>query len=229
MQNKENYYRFVGEKKDYLLVNKAAGFLVQSSKDKEENNLTDLLSKEKEDKLHLITRLDRPVSGLCLFAKSKRFIRYILEEQEQNRVIKTYLALVEGKLELSSQEMAHYGRHDTGIHKCLVSETPNKGFTEMKSIVNTVNVLDRYTLISIKLFGGKFHQIRAQLSSIGHPVRGDVKYGARRKNKDRSIHLHAYNIQFNNLNDDKVSYTAELPKNDDLWQIVINNNLLTDG
>jgi 23S rRNA pseudouridine1911/1915/1917 synthase len=132
--------------------------------------------------------------------------------------LKEYLAIVEKK------EIA-----DSGIliDKLVKSSTQKKSFIsetseakESRLQYTVLHTLDQYLLLTIKLTTGRFHQIRSQLSNAGIPVRGDVKYGARRKNKDRSIGLHSWKVIFTHPStNQKLEFKAELPEND-IWPII---------
>ena len=213
----------------YLAVSKPSGLLSQASKNEGEAHLIDQLDPRLYKSLHLLTRIDRPVSGLCLLSKSKSFSKHYLNLQSMGKVNKSYLALVEKKLILNNETIRHLGLHDKKRHKTHITKnTDHKDKMSLVSQMNTLLVLDNYSLISVSITAGKFHQIRAQLSALGHPIKGDVKYGARRKNKDRSIHLHSAAINFENIDGQAVEITAGLPKNDDLWSLIhekmINSN-----
>ena len=91
---------------------------------------------------------------------------------------------------------------------------------ELSSRFNTLLKLDRYSLLEIEMNSGRFHQLRSQCAHLGHPIKGDVKYGARRSNKNRSIHLHSYEIRFMSRSLKEEVFQADLPKNDDLWGLI---------
>ena len=109
---------------------------------------------------------------------------------------KTYWALVEGKPEKSEATLENYLVSDGRINKTFISDEKNPA--AKKSILNykTIATWDRYTLLEINLLTGRKHQIRAQLSATGHPIKGDLKYGARRSNRDGGISLQAHKIEF---------------------------------
>jgi 23S rRNA pseudouridine1911/1915/1917 synthase len=210
-------HNIVADTADYLILNKNAGILVQGSENNE-SSLLDLLEPDiKQSNLHLLTRIDRPVSGVVLFSKSKSFNKHYLEEQENGKIIKTYIAIVEGHPDKQKFQLTHYHRQDSKFKKARISDTQIKGYKKIELECECIQKLDNYTIVSMELKSGKFHQIRAQLSHIGHPIKGDVKYGARRKNPDRSIYLHAYKISFSDLNQKVQSYTAQPIKENTLW------------
>lgn len=140
-------------------------------------------------------RLDRPVSGALLIALDNDVLNGLNAAFADRRVEKTYLAIVEGRVEQGA-DLAHHLVHDTRLRKARVVDGPRKGATLCRLRVDPVRVGDRYTLVKVVPEGGRFHQIRAQLSAAGHPIKGDVKYGARRGEPDRSIALHAHRLRF---------------------------------
>jgi 23S rRNA pseudouridine1911/1915/1917 synthase len=211
------------QNKDYLCAWKPAGMLSQSGKDQIHPDLLKLLEGKTKKKLHLLSRLDRPVSGLIMLSSSKKFSAYYQDIQKAGRIRKTYIAIVEGALEVENAEYTHYLYHDKKTYKARVEDQQSKGYSSATIKLNTIAKLDNYSIISIILESGKFHQIRAQLAHLGHAVKGDVKYGSRRSNKGKFIYLHAYQIDFTNKEGEKKSFNAPLPKNDTLWELVEQN------
>jgi len=109
--------------------------------------------------------------------------------------------------------------HDKKNQKARVSQTATDKTREASLDYKIIKALDKYTIVELSLTSGKFHQIRVQLSECGHPIKGDVKYGARRGNKDRSIHLHARKLVFKDLHKKEQSYMAAFPSDDSLWKL----------
>jgi len=207
---------------DFLIAYKRAGLLSQQS-DAGETSLEAELKSKKHPKLHLQSRLDRPVSGLVLFSKSTDFNKHYTRIQANGRVEKEYLAIVEGKLSKNTSEytvLDHFHVHDKKHLKARISEEQTANFKPITLKYKVLITLDNYTVLSVILNTGRFHQIRAQLAHIGYPVKGDVKYGARRGNKDRSIHLHSHKLRFKNLEGNKREYVAPIPLADTLWELV---------
>ncbi len=169
--------------------------------------------------IYLIHRIDRPASGVVLFAKTKKAI-VKLNKQFQNRDIKkTYLAIVKNAPKEKEGELIHYLRKNSKINKSYTSDEPIKGYKKAILQYKTIGKSKNYHLLKIELETGRHHQIRAQLAAIGSPIKGDVKYGARRGNKDRSIHLHAWKLFFlHPITSKKVELLAELP-NDVIWNV----------
>ena len=204
---------------EYLTVNKPNGYLSQKPENPDELSIFNLPELSK-DNVHVITRLDRPVSGIVLVSLKKSINLHFQKIQKQNKLLKTYLAIIEGKPQHPEGELKHYLFHNKKKFKSYISDNENENFKAVNLKYKLLMSLDNYSVLSIEIHQGKFHQIRAQLSHIGCPVKGDVKYGARRKNKDRSIHLHAYKIEFLDRAEKNQSIMAPMPQNDNLWKIV---------
>jgi 23S rRNA pseudouridine1911/1915/1917 synthase len=169
------------EHQEYLIINKGIGLAVQS---KEDTDLLRILERQYNKKLHLITRLDQPVSGLVLIAKNKSIAAHFSGLMSEGRINKKYTAIVEGKL--SRAEGSIISNLTKKHTKNFIDEHGKKSVLDYK----VIKELDRYTVLEITTDTGRFHQIRAQLQSIGHPIKGDLKYGAKRSNKEGGIYLH---------------------------------------
>lgn len=180
----------------HLLIScKPAGMPVQSDPTGDEDLLTWLRRERREPTLGLAHRIDRPVSGLVLIARSTEANSALQALFRERRVEKRYWAIVEGRVEEAEAELRHRLVHDARKHKAITA----KGGEEGDEACTRIRLLargDRYSLVECMPEGGAFHQIRAQLAAWGHPIKGDVKYGARRGEKDRSIALHAREIRF---------------------------------
>lgn len=184
-----------------------------------DSNLKNLLEAYSKHDLHIITRTDRPVSGLSLFAKSAKAAKDLSDQIKENSISKSYLAIVEGIPKEESGELTNFlfkGRSN----KSIVVDENYKGAKKSILTYSTVAKLDNYTILRVELKTGRFHQIRSQLAHMGCPIKGDVKYGARRKNKDRSIHLHAYELSFNHpITRERKAYSVLPDATDNLWKI----------
>jgi len=202
----------------YIVAQKPAGMpcVPDQSGDK---NLKNLLEAYSKHDLHILTRIDRPVSGLCLLAKSQNAAKHLSNQIKGSGMEKTYLAIVEKSPPESSAQIEHYlmkGRNN----KAMIVEEGHKGAKKAILSYETIVKLDNYTVLKIELKTGRFHQIRSQLAYIGCPIKGDVKYGARRKNKDRSIYLHAYQLTFAHPVTQEQKMYQVLPNQEDtLWKI----------
>jgi len=196
------------EDRELIIVNKKAGEPTQSdlSGDK------DLFSKTKKlfgEELYLVNRLDRPVSGIVVFAKSKESYNSLKQKWQESNVVKEYFAIVEGKWSTTPVMVTQRIKKGRGSKAIIHQEGKESSLT-----VEAFPVFDHYSLCRIQLHTGRFHQIRLLLSKEGYPIKGDVKYGARRKNVDRSIYLHAYRLKLGDI-----EVTAPFPEEDKLWKL----------
>ena len=169
--------------------------------------------------LGVVHRLDRPVSGVVLFAKtSKALPRLNAMFAEHNKVQKTYWAIVQNRPQKAEGTLTHWlTRHEkTNTARAYDKEVPNskKAVLDYKLIASS----ERYHLLEIHLHTGRHHQIRCQLAKMGCPIKGDLKYGSPRSNPDGSISLHARKLTFEHpVSHEQISITAPVP-NDRLWQ-----------
>jgi len=183
------------ENEDFIVVDKPAGEPVQPDLSKDHNTL-DHVDKYLGRSSHLLHRIDRPVHGLVAFAKHKNAAKQWQQLLQEQAIIRKYYAVIEGHVEWDEQVLHHYIQRNGRIKKSFIAQEQKPGYKTARLHATRHGVGDRYTVLDITLDTGHFHQIRAQLSAIGHPVRGDVKYGARRKIKDRSIDLCAYYLSW---------------------------------
>ena len=210
--------RILFEDNHLIIVNKLAGEIVQGDKTGD-TPLVEAVREYLRERYHkpgnvfcgLVHRIDRPVSGAVVFAKTSKALARMNELMKSRDIRKTYLALVEGKPAVGSQELVSYLRKNEQNNKSYVSPTPKEGYVKAELSYTTVYPLDRYTLLEVNLHTGRHHQIRAQLAALGHPIKGDLKYGARRSNADGSISLHSYRVQFDHpVRHEQVSVVAPL-------------------
>lgn len=208
-----------------IVVNKKSGEIVQGDKTGDVP-LSDMLKaflKEKYNKpgnvyLGVVHRLDRPVTGVVLFAKtSKALPRLNKLFAEHNQVKKTYWAIVGNKPAQESGTLTHWltRNEKTNTARAYDHEVPNskKAVLDYRLIAKS----DRYYLLEVELHTGRHHQIRCQLAKIGCPVKGDLKYGAPRSNPDGSICLHARKLELEHpVTHELLSITAPVPL-DALW------------
>jgi len=200
-----------------IAFNKPAGLPVQDDRTGDKSILQ-LASIYTKSKVELIHRLDRPASGALLMAKNKKALAHLNEQFKQREVHKTYLAVVSNKPTEKEGRLVHYLLRDGRTNKSteVPAGTPDSKKAELT--YRLVAESDNYFLLEIELFTGRHHQIRAQLAAIDCPIKGDVKYGDRRRNPDRSIHLHAHTISFAHpVSGQTEKITAPLPTEDNLW------------
>ncbi len=186
-----------------IAVNKSVHDLVQKDSTGDED-LTDKIKtylKEKFKKpgnvfLGVAHRLDRPVSGVVLFARTSKSLARMNELFRTGSVNKTYWAIVKSKPEKDTDHLIHYILRNTKLNKsfCHKEDVANSKRAEL--IYKLIASSDNYHLLEITLLTGRHHQIRAQLAEIGCPIKGDLKYGFPRSNKDGGISLHARKIGF---------------------------------
>jgi 23S rRNA pseudouridine1911/1915/1917 synthase len=182
------------EDEHLLIVNKPAGMPVQSDLTGDEDLLSRLRRERKEPSLELAHRIDRPVSGVVLLARTADANGVLQSLFRERRIEKRYWAIVEGKVALPSVELEHHVVHDERNRRARIAA--QGGGDPARTQVKLLAQGDRYALVEARPEGGAFHQIRAQLAAWGHPIKGDVKYGARRGEQDRSIGLHARSVRF---------------------------------
>jgi 23S rRNA pseudouridine1911/1915/1917 synthase len=186
-----------------IVVNKRVGDLVQGDKTGD-TPLSDLLKaylKEKYQKpgkvyLGVVHRLDRPTTGIVVFAKTSKALERLNKMLREKTIQKTYWAVVKNKPVKSEDTLVNYLRKNPKNNKATVF---NKETIDSKKAIlhyKTIKSLDNYHLLEIDLETGRHHQIRAQLSHISCPIKGDLKYGFDRSNKNAGIHLHARRICF---------------------------------
>ena len=207
-----------------IIVNKKAGQIVQEDP-KGDKPLTDFVKdflKEKYLKpgnvfLGVVHRLDRPVSGLVLFAKTSKALARLNEQFKLRQTKKTYLAIVANKPPKNNDIIESWILRNKKINKsfCYAKEVKDsqKAILEYKLIATS----QKYFLLEIDLHTGRHHQIRSQLASIGCPIRGDLKYGYPRSNTDGGIDLHSYSLELvHPIKKELLKITAPLP-NSNLW------------
>ncbi len=171
--------------------------------------------------LGVVHRLDRPVSGAVIFAKTSKALERMNEALRDRTIEKTYFAVVAKRPDPASGTLEHILLKDQAQNKSRVvkSESPEA----RKAILHyTLRAsLERYHLLEITLETGRHHQIRAQLAAIGSPVRGDLKYGSPRSNPDGSISLHASRIRFSHpARKEMVEVKAPPPPGDPVWKLL---------
>jgi 23S rRNA pseudouridine1911/1915/1917 synthase len=213
---------------DFIAILKPPGIGVQPDKTGEQS-LLDQAEIHLAQPLFVVHRIDRPVSGIVLFAKNKTAAHVLSEQFKERGLIKTYLAVVANLPEPTSAELVHYFEKNESKNKSRVY-TENKAGRE-KGILKyqVLGSSVRYHLLEIQLYTGRHHQIRAQLSAIGCPIKGDIKYGAKRGNLDRSIHLHAHKMTVKQpITGELLQFLADVPSRDAVWnafQHVINRSM----
>jgi 23S rRNA pseudouridine1911/1915/1917 synthase len=205
-----------------LLVSKPVGMAVQDDPTGDES-LMALAEAHCKHPLHLVHRLDRPVSGLVLLAKNALSMSALSRQWQERTVEKTYLAAVSPAPPKAEDTLVHFVKKPKmKSNKTIISPEAGPDTDRAELHYRTIGHTARYCFLQIELVSGRHHQIRAQLAAIGCPVKGDVKYGARRSNADRSIHLHAWKLSFEHPGSGEwMTWTAPLPGEDAVWQACV--------
>ncbi len=208
-----------------IIINKRAGDIVQGDKtgDTPLSDIVKAYIKDKYNKpgnvyLGTVHRLDRPTTGLVIFAKTSKALPRLNKLFLSKDIQKTYWAIVKNPPPKHQDTLIHWLKKNPKNNKSTAHL--NEVTDSKKAILNykLLKQLDNYTLLEIQLETGRHHQIRTQLSKIGSPIKGDLKYGFDRSNRDASIHLHARQIAFiHPVKQELVSVVAPLP-DDALWQ-----------
>lgn len=203
----------------YLIVNKPAGIPVQKDKT-EDTSLIEMMMAYTKQELHLCNRIDRPVSGIVILARSSDAASAMQQIMHQNKYHKIYCAIVP-KIELPAENtLTHFIGKSSKTNKAIISDKRFEGASQVKLHYEIKRSSDQYHLLQVETGSGKFHQIRAQLSKTGIPIKGDVKYGARRANKDRSIGLHAHEIKFiHPFKNQELHIITDWPSHD-IWPVM---------
>lgn len=222
--------KVVHEDNHLIAVNKACGEITQGDKTGDEP-LSEALKrwlKEKYNKpgnvfVGVTHRLDRPVSGLVLFAKTSKALSRLNEMFRMGTIKKTYWAIVKNPPKEKEAELVHYLVRNEKQNKSYAYDTekPNskKAILSYKIIARS----DNYYLLEINLKTGRHHQIRCQLAKINAPIKGDLKYGFNRSNPDGGISLHARKIEFiHPISKEKIILEASIP-DDKLWKSLVTN------
>lgn len=224
LSNKSNL-KVLYEDNHIIVVNKRAGDIVQGDKtgDKPLSDVVKDFLKYKYNKpgnvyLGVVHRLDRPTTGIVLFAKTSKALPRLNKLFAEKKTNKTYWALVKNKPSKPEDRLIHWLKKNPKNNKSTAFDKEVEG--SKKAILNyrILKSLDNYYLLEIDLETGRHHQIRCQLAKIGCPIKGDLKYGFPRSNKDASISLHARRLEFTHpVKKEKLNIVAPLP-NDIIWQ-----------
>ncbi|MCH5247142.1 MAG: RNA pseudouridine synthase [Muribaculaceae bacterium] len=217
--------KIVYEDNHLLVVDKSPGEIVQGDKTGDKpllETLKDYL-KEKYNKpgnvfLGLVHRLDRPVGGLVIFAKTSKALSRLNEMLRKGEIKKKYYAITRNRPPKETDELVSYLVSREKNNKTYLSTQENSDAKEARLIYKLVNSSDNYYLLEIELLTGRKHQIRVQLSSIGVPIRGDLKYGDKRSNHDGSISLLSHQLDFiHPVSKQAMHFKVDCP-DDNLWK-----------
>ena len=207
-----------------IIVNKLPSQIVQGDKTGD-ITLADLVkeyikikyNKSGEVFLGVVHRLDRPVSGAVIFARTSKSLARLNALIKNREVKKTYWAVVKNKPPLETETLVNYLRRDEAKNKSFIAAESNKNAQKAILTYTLLACSDSYYLLEIDLETGRHHQIRTQLAGIGCPIKGDLKYGFSRSNTGGSIHLHARKLNFiHPVTLQPVSIIADTP-HDPVW------------
>ena len=167
--------------------------------------------------LGLPHRIDRPVSGIVILSKTSKSLTRMTQLFRDREIKKIYWAIVKNKLDRKSGQLTHYLKKNKQLNKSFVGNKTQKGFVKSELNYKLLKTLNNYFIYEIELITGRHHQIRAQLSNLGSPIKGDIKYNAKRTNKDGSINLHSRKINFvHPIKQIPISIIAP-PPNNPIW------------
>ena len=195
--------KVIYEDNHIIIVSKESGEIVQGDKtgDQPLSETVKQYLKTKYNKpgnvfVGVVHRLDRPVSGLVTFAKTSKALSRLNEMFRNGDVHKTYWALTRNCPPAESGRLVHWLRRNEQQNKSYASDREVPGSKKAVLDYKVIGRTDNYTLIEVKLLTGRHHQIRCQLAAMGCPIKGDLKYGARRSNPDGSISLLSRKVEF---------------------------------
>lgn len=203
-----------------IIVNKRSGDITQGDKtgDKPLSDVVKEYIKKKYDKagnvfLGVVHRLDRPTSGVIIFARTSKALERLNKMLRDKIISKTYWAVVKEHPKREKDTLINFLKKNPKNNKSSVYTKEIDGSKKAILHYQVLKKLDNYSLLEVDLETGRHHQIRAQLSAIGFPIKGDLKYGFNRSNKDGSIHLHARKIEFTHpVSKEQISILAPTPK-----------------
>ena len=186
-----------------IVVNKAHGEIVQGDKTGD-TPLVETLKQYLKEKYNkpgnvfcgVVHRIDRPVAGLVIFAKTSKALTRLNEMLRKGEIKKSYRAVVQGKPETPAGTLVNFLKSDSARNKSYIVDEKTPDAKRCELDYNVVSYGDNYSALEVELKTGRKHQIRAQLAVMGHPIKGDLKYGARRSNPDGGISLQAFNLSF---------------------------------
>ncbi len=195
--------RILYEDNHLVIVNKLAGEIVQGDKTGDVPLLELVrdyirVKYEKPGNVFcgLVHRIDRPVSGAVIFAKTSKALERMNQLVKDRKIRKIYWTLVEGCPENESATLTNFLKKNEKLNKSFCVSENSEGAQKAVLSYQLLKKFERYALLEVELFTGRHHQIRVQLAAMGHCIKGDLKYGAKRSNPDGSISLHAHQLIF---------------------------------
>ena len=217
--NKDNLL-VLYEDNHMIIINKRPGDIVQGDKTGDpplSEIVKQYIAKKYQKKgnvfLGVVHRLDRPTSGIVIFARTSKALERLNKMLRDKQIKKTYWAIVKNKPEKVSDTLIHYLKKNPKNNKSTVFPRESEGCKKAILHYKLIKELDNYYLLEIDLETGRHHQIRAQLSAINCAIKGDLKYGFNRSNPDGGICLHAREIHFiHPVSKEKIDITAQTPE-----------------
>nr|WP_315201777.1 RluA family pseudouridine synthase [uncultured Flavobacterium sp.] len=226
ISNKNNL-QILHEDNHLIVVNKRVGDIVQGDKtgDKPLSEVVKEYIKDKYNKpgevfLGVVHRLDRPTTGIVVFARTSKALTRMNELFSNRETKKTYWAVVKNKPAKNEDTLVHYIKRNekNNTSKAHIKEVPDSKMASLEYKI--FKELDNYFGLEIQLHTGRHHQIRAQLSAIGSPIKGDLKYGFDRSNPDGGIHLHARKLTFiHPVSKEEITIVAPTPE-EVIWKAI---------
>lgn len=219
--------RIIYEDNHLIVLNKRSGELVQGDFTGDEPLLEKVRTyiKVKYQKpgnvfCGLVHRLDRPTSGIVVFARTSKALARMNKLFQEREVDKRYYAIVKDKPRQQQERLTHYLAKDSKKNKSFVYADGKKGAKKADLEYRLIGSSERYYLLEVKLFTGRHHQIRVQLAHIGLPIKGDLKYHYPRSNHDASISLHAGYLAFKHpVSGEELEFRAPCLGEDAIWRI----------
>jgi len=217
--------RILYEDNHLIVVNKMPAEIVQGDKTGDtplsewvKDYIAEKYQKPGNVFLGVVHRIDRPTSGAVVFARTTKSLTRLNAMFASRNLQKTYWAVAKWNLPDTQGTLRHFLKKDEAQNKSFVVAENVVGAKNAEMVYKVLAASDHYSLIEVELLTGRHHQIRAQLASLGCPIKGDLKYGAERSNPDGSIHLHARSLKFQHpVSKEFVTITAPVP-DEPLWR-----------
>jgi 23S rRNA pseudouridine1911/1915/1917 synthase len=226
VSNKSNL-QILHEDNHIIVINKRVGDIVQGDKtgDKPLSEIVKEYIKDKYNKpgdvfLGVVHRLDRPTTGIVVFAKTSKALERLNKMFSERETQKTYWAVVKNKPPKTDDKLVHFLKRNekNNSSKAHLKEVPESKIASLDYKI--IKELNNYFVLEVHLHTGRHHQIRAQLQAIGCPIKGDLKYGFDRSNPDGGIHLHARKLAFvHPVSKEKIEVVAPVPS-DSIWSSI---------
>lgn len=226
--SEKNNLQILFEDNHIIAVNKRVGDIVQGDKtgDKPLSDIVKEYIKEKYNKpgevyLGVVHRLDRPTTGIIIFARTSKALSRLNDLFKNRETRKSYWAVVKNQPPKSQDTLVHYLKRNEKNNTSKAYSSQVQDSKQASLEYKIIKTLNSYFVLEINLHTGRHHQIRAQLSAIGCPIKGDLKYGFDRSNPNGGIHLHARALSFvHPVTKELLQITAPVPQDDPVWKLV---------